>query len=56
MNATKAINKPNENCKSSINEKDYNCQKNTDISLFCGKSIYNHANYETFYYNHKRII
>jgi len=45
MNVTKAINKTNGNYKSSINEKDSNCQKNTDISLSSGRPICNYANY-----------
>jgi len=45
MNVTKAINKANENYKASINEKDSNCQKNTDISLSCGRPICSYASY-----------
>jgi len=56
INATRIKNKANGSCKSSINEKDSDYQRNNVIPMFCGKPIYNHANYETFYYNHKRII
>jgi len=34
----RAVSEANGNCKFSINEKDSNCQKNTDISLSCGKT------------------
>jgi len=55
INATRFKSKVNRNCKSSINEESSYYQRNIVSPIFCGKSIYNHANYETFY-NHKRII
>jgi len=38
MNAMRAVSEANGNCKSSINEKGSDYQRNIDISISCGKT------------------
>jgi len=61
MNAVRVVSEANGNCKSSINEKGSNFQRNIDISISCGKTIIiTKTNYYEvllgFYYNSKMIL